>query len=257
MSKRRVVSSGHSSMTFDAHMHVGDFPLFNVSLNRDGLAELMAEYGIDGGVVFHPDNAYVREVVESIDGLYGLVWANPRFPDYLKEATRFLDHPRFLGVKLHPLLDGYHPNDPVVHPLMEVLRERDLPVLIHCGHPIFTLPWSIEELVRSFPGVKVILGHMGHGNIVYINASIDVAERNPSVYLETSGMPMHTKIREAVERVGPDRVLYGSDVPFHHAEVEIRKVEVSGLSPELVERVLDANARALFLGSNGNGRASS
>lgn len=257
MSRRRVVSSGHSSMTFDAHMHVGDFPLFNVSLDRDGLAELMAEHGIDGGVVFHPDNAYVTEVVESIDGLYGLVWANPRFPDYLEEATRFLDHPRFLGVKLHPLLDGYHPNDPVVHPLMEVLRERDLPALIHCGHPIFTLPWSIEELVRSFPEVRVILGHMGHGNIVYINASIDVAERNPSVYLETSGMPMHTKIREAVERVGPDRVLYGSDVPFHHAEVEIRKVEVSGLSPELVERVLDTNARALFLGSNGNGRASS
>jgi uncharacterized protein len=235
-------------LTFDAHMHVGEFPLFNVSLDRDGLAELMSACGIDGGVVFHPDNAYVQEVVESIDGLYGLVWANPRLPAYVEETARFLEHPRFRGVKLHPLLDGYHPNDPLVHPLMELLRERNLPVLIHCGHPIFTLPWSIEELIRNFPDVKVVLGHMGHGNIVYINASIDVAARNPMVYLETSGMPMHTKIREAVERVGAERVLYGSDVPFHHAEVEIRKVEVSGLPPHLVERVLDSNARALFLG---------
>ena len=34
-------------------------------------------------------------------------------------------------------------------------------------------------------------------------------------------MPMHAKIREAVERVGPDKVLYGSDAPFHHPAVEL------------------------------------
>ncbi len=237
-------------MIFDAHTHVGDFPLFDVSLDRDGLEATMADHGIDGCLVFHPDNGYVRDVVESVEGAHGLVWANPRLPGYLDEAERFLDHPRFRGMKLHPLLDGYHPNDPAVHPLIELLVERDLPVLIHCGHPIFTLPWSIEELIVRFPQAKVVLGHMGHGNIVYINASIDVAERNPNVYLETSGMPMHTKIREAVDRVGPDRVLYGSDVPFHHPRVEIEKVRVSGLEPELVERVLGRNAVALFLGES-------
>jgi predicted TIM-barrel fold metal-dependent hydrolase len=61
-------------------------------------------------------------------------------------------------------------------------------------------------------------------------------------------MPMHTKIKEAAERVGETRVLFGSDVPFHHPEVEIAKVRLSGLSPELVERVLSRNARALFFG---------
>lgn len=233
---------------FDAHMHVGEFPLFDVRLDRDGLAELMRAHGIDACLVFHPDNEYVRRVVEDVPGAYGLVWANPRLPGYLDAALELLDHPRFLGVKLHPLLDGYHPNDPIVHPLAGVLAERGLPVLVHCGHPIFTLPWSIEELARSFPVLRVVLGHMGHGNVVYINAAIDVAERNPHVYLETSGMPMHTKIREAVRRAGPDRVLYGSDAPFHHPEVEIRKVELSGLEPDLVERVLSRNGRLLFLG---------
>ena len=162
---------------------------------------------------------------------------------------RFLEHPKFLGLKLHPLIDGYHPYDPAVHPLMKLLLERGgIPVLSHSGHPIFTLPWSIEELAVEFPGVKVILGHMGHGNVVYINASIDIAARNPNVYLETSGMPMHTKIKEAVERVGVERVLYGSDAPFHHPAVEILRVQVSGLAPEELERVLRANSRVLFLG---------
>lgn len=236
-------------MIFDSHMHVGSFDsMFGVSLDRDGIEALMREHEITNGVVFYPDNEYVREVVESIPGLYALVWGNPRVAGYVQEVERYLEHPKFLGLKLHPLIDGYLPNDPSVHPMIELIVERDLPVLIHCGHPIFTLPWSIEELAVSFPAAKIVIGHMGHGNVVYINGSIDVALRNPNVYLETSGMPMHTKIREAYERVGETRVLFGTDVPFHHPVVEIAKVQVSGLPPAAVERVLCKNARLLFFG---------
>jgi predicted TIM-barrel fold metal-dependent hydrolase len=233
---------------FDSHMHIGSRGAqYGVSLDADGLVAAMRENGITAGALFAPDNESVREVVETVPGVYGLFWANPRRPDYLEQARTYLDHPGFVGIKLHPLNDGFHPNDEAVHPLIELLIERDLPVLIHSGHPIFTLPWIIEELVVSFPEAKVILAHMGHGNVIYINASIDVARRNPNVYLETSGMPMHTKIRDAIEILGPTRVLFGSDMPAYHPQSEIDKVRLSGLSDELVDRVLDKNARALFL----------
>ena len=236
-------------MIFDSHMHVGSFEsLFGVSLDRDGIEALMREHEITNGVVFYPDNAYTREVIESVPGLYALYWGNPRVPGYVEELQEYLEHPKFIGLKLHPLIDGYLPNDRSVHPMIELIVERDLPVLIHCGHPIFTLPWSLEELAVSFPQLKMVVGHMGHGNVVYINASIDVALRNPNVYLETSGMPMHTKIREAYERVGKTRVLFGTDVPFHHPLVEITKVRVSGLPEDAVERVLSRNGRLLFFG---------
>ncbi len=233
-------------MLFDAHMHIGDFPMFGVSLDLAGLRTIFAEQRLDGGVVFHPDNELVSRSVAEVEGAHGLFWANPRHPGVADDCDGFLGR-GFVGVKLHPLLDGYHPNDPSVHPVMEVLRARRAPALIHCGHPIFTLPWSIEELVREFPDVSVILGHMGHGNIVYINAAIDVAARNDNVYLETSGMPMHSKIAEAVQRVGRERVLFGSDVPFHDAEVERLKVEKSGLSDEDLSWVLGRSAAQLFL----------
>ena len=100
----------------------------------------------------------------------------------------------------------------------------------------------------SLDGAGLVAGPMGHGTITYINAAIDVAERNPNVYLEPSGMPMHSKIREAVERMGPDRVLFGSDTPFHHPSAELAKVRVSGLPTDLTDRVLGENGRALFLG---------
>ena len=94
-------------MIFDSHMHVGAFEgVFGVRIDRDGIEQLMREHDIDNGVVFYPDNAYVAEVVESIPGLYGLVWGNPRVPGYVEEVERYLEHPKFLGLKLHPLIDG-------------------------------------------------------------------------------------------------------------------------------------------------------
>lgn len=239
-------------MIVDSHMHVGEFPLFNVSMDRDALISEMRAHDVATGFVFHPDNLMVRELLAHSAGVHGLVWANPRAQDVLSETARLLDErgSKFRGVKLHPLLDGYHPDDPAVHPIIELLIERELPVLIHCGHPIFTLPWSIEELAVRYPQARIVLGHMGHGNIVYINGAIDVAARNPNVYLETSGMPMHSKICEAVERVGPDRVLYGSDTPFHHPSVELAKVRVSGLPTDLTDRVLGENSRRLFFGED-------
>jgi len=75
-----------------------------------------------------------------------------------------------------------------------------------------------------------------------------VAEYDPNVHLETPGKPTHSKIREAVERAGPDRVLYGSDTPFHHPSVELAKVRVSGLPADLTDRVPGENGRRLFLG---------
>src|SRR5262245_56632640 len=90
----------------DSHMHVGEFPLFNVRLDPEGLVTLMRDHGIATGLVFHPDNALVRRSLVSRPGVYGLVWANPRMPDAVEETQRLLDEPgsRFRGVKLHPLL---------------------------------------------------------------------------------------------------------------------------------------------------------
>jgi predicted TIM-barrel fold metal-dependent hydrolase len=59
-------------------------------------------------------------------------------------------------------------------------------------------------------------------------------------------LPIHTKIKETVDLVGPDRVMYGSDLPFGHPAFELKKVEVSGLSDEEIEGVLGENALKLF-----------
>jgi len=88
--------------------------------------------------------------------------------------------------------------------------------------------------------------HMGHGHGVYIDASLKMARRYANLYLEMSGMPMHTKIKEAYESVGADRILFGTDGPFHHPSVEMQKVIVSGLDEEALQKVFYDNAKAFF-----------
>jgi predicted TIM-barrel fold metal-dependent hydrolase len=108
------------------------------------------------------------------------------------------------------------------------------------------LPWSFERLAARFPDVTIVMAHMGHGHIVYINAALDVAEDHENIMVDTAGMTMHSKIREAVERLGEDRVMYGSDTPLGHPAWEIPKVRVSGLDEGQLRKVLYENALKIY-----------
>ena len=232
----------------DSHTHLGDFPGFNVRLDAPGLIRLMDENNIDHSVLFSlPNELTLDAVKDHPDRLTGLVWVNPNDGEIALDLIREA-HVEwgFRGVKLHPLLDSYLPDSEAVHPVMELAARYNMPALFHCGHPPWSLPWHFGNLAEAFPEVPIILGHMGHGHIVYINGAIEVARKHDNVYLETSGMPMHTKIKEAADLVGPDRVMYGSDAPFGHPAFELKKVEVSGLSGEEMEKVLGQNAMNLY-----------
>jgi len=152
----------------------------------------------------------------------------------------------FKGVKMNPLFNNFLPDSKIVHPVMEAAGRHHVPVLIHCGHPPWSLPWSFERLADRFPDVKIVMAHMGHGHIVYINGALDVAEDYGNIVVDTAGMTMHSKIREAVERLGEDRVMYGSDVPLGHPAWEIPKVKISGLSEEHLRNVLHDNAIEIY-----------
>lgn len=236
------------TMIVDAHTHLGKFPMFNVSLDAEGLISLMDGWDVDHSILFSlPNELTLKAVRGHPERLSGLVWVNPYDGEEALDAIKTgVNEWGFKGVKLHPLIDSYLPDNDVVYPVIETAEKFGIPVVFHCGHPPWSLPWHFGNLADTFPDVSIVLAHMGHGHIVYINGAIDVAVKHENIYLETSGMPMHTKIKEAVDRVGVHRVLYGSDAPFGHPAFEVKKVEVSGLSEEELGRVLAYNAIELF-----------
>lgn len=233
----------------DAHAHVGYFGgWFNVGVTPKELICQMDEYEFEKTVICALPNEETKKNVEQFpDRLIGIVWVNPfEGEKAVKEIYDYVNNWNFKGIKLHPLLHSFVANEAIVHPIAQAAEDLDIPLFIHCGHPPFSLPWSIAQLAEDFPKVKIVMVHMGHGHGVYIQAAIDMAKKYPNLYLETSGMPMHTKIKEAYEQVGPDRVMFGTDIPFHHPSVEIQRAMVSGLDTNQLEDLFYNNIKKLL-----------
>lgn len=232
----------------DAHSHVGYFGGWcDVKITPEELVAQMDEYNIKKTIV---STFPIRESILAADRyperLIGAAWVNPSEDNAVSQIRDAVENHGFKAIKLHPLSQAYLPNDAIVFPIAELAGELDIPLMIHTGHPPFSLPWSVAQLAELYPEVKMVMIHMGHGNGMFVQSAIDMAKKYPNLYLETSGMPMHTKIKEAYEKVGSDRIMWGLDAPFHHPTVEIQRTLVSGLTDKQLTDVFYNNAQKLL-----------
>lgn len=233
----------------DAHAHIGVFGGWaKLSLTADELISQMNEFDIEKTLLCSQPNELCLDAVNKYpDRILGMVYPNPY--DGQKAVDMIYDYVQnkgFKGIKCNPLKQAYVADDEIMDPIMQAAEDLDIPVFMHCGHPPYSLPWSIALLAERFPKVKLTMIHMGHGHGVYIDASLKMAKRYPNLYLEMSGMPMPSKIREAYEEVGHDRIMFGTDAPFHPAAVESQKVLCSGLDKRGMEDVFYNNAAKLM-----------
>lgn len=233
----------------DAHAHIGVFGGWaKLSLTADELISQMNEFDIEKTLLCSQPNELCLDAVNKYpDRILGMVYPNPY--DGQKAVDMIYDYVQnkgFKGIKCNPLKQAYVADDEIMDPIMQAAEDLDIPVFMHCGHPPYSLPWSIALLAERFPKVKLTMIHMGHGHGVYIDASLKMAKRYPNLYLEMSGMPMPSKIREAYEEVGHDRIMFGTDSPFHPAAVESQKVLCSGLDKRGMEDVFYNNAAKLM-----------
>lgn len=236
----------------DAHSHVGDFGGWaGLHITADELIAQMDEYDIEKVILCSANEKTNEDTNYAFkkypDRVLPLVYLNPYDGE---KAVEMLDYyvkeQGFVGIKLNPLKQAYVADAEMLDPIMAEAEKLDIPVFIHCGHPPYSLPWSIAMLAERFPNVKVVMIHMGHGHGVYIDASLKMARRFPNLYLEMSGMPMNSKIKEAYDTVGRDRIMFGTDAPFHHPTIEMQKVITSGVNEKGLEDIFYNNAAKLM-----------
>lgn len=237
---------------FDAHAHVGTFGGWaNVSITAEQLVEQMKENKIEKTILCSSCDKTNEETLDVYkkfpDKFLPIVYLNPCDGEKSIEiGEHYIKEEGFKGIKLHPLANAFVADSEICDPIMELAEKYNVPVFIHCGHPPFSLPWSIALLAERHPKVKTVMIHMGHGHGVYIDATLKMAKRYDNLYLEMSGMPMGSKIYEAYKTIGTDRIMFGTDAPFHHPTVEMQKVITSGLTPNEQEDVFYNNAAKLM-----------
>ena len=215
----------------------------------------MDEAGIDAAVVMTitdwPEvNADSIELLaEACAAHPGRLYAFARIhPWYGDEAIATLERAiavhGFKGLKLHPVTTIAHPAGTETLRLIRTAAEFDAPTLFHCGDEPLTTPLAVAQAAEECPEATIIFGHMG--GYFHVDEAIEVAERLSNVMLETSAMPYPDKVREAVTRVGAERVLYASDGPACSPSLEVAKVRLAGLAPEAERAVLGENARRIL-----------
>jgi predicted TIM-barrel fold metal-dependent hydrolase len=186
------------------------------------------------------DNAFIARLArEHAARLIGFGQVNPRHPDAVAEILGFADDAVLRGLKLHPTMHGYHFADHgLLDPVFAAAREVGLVVLVNALDDPFCGPFAIEEISRNFPDVPVLVAHMG--TVWNTVEAMIVAERNPQIYLETSSTSL-LEVRTAYERLGPGKIVMGTDWPDSDFELERHK---------LAKAIPDASDRARVEGAN-------
>ncbi|HET8604967.1 MAG TPA: amidohydrolase family protein [Marmoricola sp.] len=231
------------------------------------LDALFAEQGVDTALLFCEYSPKATGL-QLFDDLLPIVEHNPRrfrpvanvnphlhFP-IAEELTRQLD----LGaaaLKLHPVHGGFRCDDPMLYPAYQVLVERGVPLVVHCGTSTF--PGSMNELadpayllpvVRDFPTLDVVLAHGGRG--WWYDAAGFMALSHEHVWIELSGLPPK-RLPQYYAKYDLGRLarrwIFATDWPgVPGTAANARAVVDLGLDDELAELVLGGNALRVYAG---------
>ncbi len=153
------------------------------------------------------------------------------------------------GVKLHPDFQQFALNDEKAFKLAEVVDEKNLPMLIHCGdfRYNYSNPKQLKDLIDNFPNLSIIGAHFA-GWSMWEEAT-EVLAGTPNLMVDISsslyGLTPKTA-KELIHAYGVDNVLFGTDYPMWDSVSELKYFKNIGLTPEEEHKILFENA-AKFL----------
>lgn len=215
----------------------------------DELAKLEQQAGIDVAVLMpktalRPDNAAVRDAAIQFSMFLPCACVNPQFGQ--EAVTEFETAVRewgFRGLKLMPPKHGYRVVDAIVYPLLQKATELNVPVSVHAGQE-YSHPADVGFMALEFPHIPFIMDHMGYR--YFSRQAILAAKHAPNLYLATTAVPEPGVIKSAVGKLGPERVLFGSNGPMMPPDLQLEVIRRVGLGPEGEALVLGGNAARLY-----------
>lgn len=249
-------------MIVDAHAHVTEAAYGAPEL----LASQMAQAGIDRAILVPGGMIDVRKMTRYLSGrepipahaianglverlmrqhphrFVGFYCVNPHEGDAAVEEFRRAVGRGFRGLKLAPMVHRFSLSSKTVLDLAAACGALGVPFYTHVVYSPGASTEKVGALAGQFPGTTFILGHMGFGPADA--DAIELALRHANLFLETSG-GSYLILKLAVERLGADKLIFGSEFPLHHPRVELEKIHLL-LSGEAFERVTSKTVLSLI-----------
>lgn len=175
---------------------------------------------------------------------------HPDAPDALEELERLADA-GVKGVKFHPEYQRFYADEERMKPIYRKISELGLITLFHAGQDIgFPPPYHClpEHLLGALKGLDgpVVAAHWGG-----YGCGLEVAEKlcGENLYFDLSmgyGILPKPIAQAIIEKHGPDKLLFGSDMPWHRPQWELRLLDSLDLSEEDREKICCRNAARLL-----------
>ncbi|MFI5282928.1 MAG: amidohydrolase family protein [Candidatus Dormibacterales bacterium] len=164
------------------------------------------------------------------------------------------------GVKLHPSLQAFAPDDERFWPLYDRCQELGLVVLFHtgtsgigAGQPggqgirlDYARPIRLDAVAASFPDLPIVAAHFGYPWHLELLA---MALHKNNLYIDISGWaPRYVPIEVMRDLKGrlQDQFLFGSDYPFIQPKRCLEELENMEIPEAVLQKVLTGNARWLL-----------
>lgn len=221
--------------------------------------DLMRSKGIGGCALLHmasrPDTMrHVNEFALSTRGPGRFVFGSvhPAAPNALAELE-WLYEQGIRGVKFHTGHQRFDFDDPANLPLYRRIGQLGMVTLVHCGpsarSPLHLVwPHTVARVITAFGGAPFICAHMGGASVE--EPAFELLCQMP-VLLDTalaSRSMDGPRLAEAARRLGPGRLLFGSDLPWASYDAALELVEQAAAADVDFDRraVLGGNARKLL-----------
>ena len=207
----------------------------------------------------------------------GLFMLNPTRDSAEDRVKRAFTELGLRCVCLFPAMHRYRLDDERVLRIVELAASHPgTAVFVHCGvlsvgvreklglPSRFDIrlgdPLALHLLASTYPQLPIVIPHFGAG---LFREALMVADACPNIYLDTSssngwikyqpGLTLADAFRQALEVVGPGRLLFGTDSSFfprgwHRAVWQSQKtiLEQSGIDNSTMERIFYRNFEAVF-----------
>ena len=228
----------------------------------DGIKAHMRDSGVDRsivlGIVVRADqvrraNDWLISIQDNSLVPFGAI--HPELEDKAAEVRR-LREGGVKGVKLHPMMNSFYPDDPKMFPLYEEMGET-MVLAIHSGRfahtspgePIYAAPRRIMNIVSQFPRLKIIALHLGG---LYM---LDEAEREligkGNIFIDTTWPPSIAEVpaetlKTIINKHGAHKVCFGTDFPLASQSTDAQYLMGLPLSEDEKDRILGGNAKELL-----------
>lgn len=205
---------------------------------------------------------YLTEQMKKEKRIIGIGGINPNrlSSKSIKNIRKCLSMRVLRGLKIYLGYFWKYPFDKVYNKVYDLAEKYDCPVIFHTGDTLgsavskpllkYAQPLTIDELAVARPNLKIIVAHAGYP---WVMDAAEVAYKNKNVYIDISGWAFGSnfdknnvrRIREIIDYLGPDKILYGTDWPLVKMKMYLAFFK-KAIPKKYHKKIFYENAKKLF-----------